>query len=186
MIKFEKPEVWGWEHAIRGMRNPLNSWERSDSYPAVDCGKCGIIDREGICHPKEHDCTPYQCYAIGDNDKDLMTRLIRGGAPHRKFLRQIFVSVDITAPLYWWKEFDTYKVGTTANSCSTMLDTTDRSSTRKQTSITGRRVIAHSSRSPIMTEQYSCISIVRAIPSRTISISWRSPKVSHRTAFGSS
>lgn len=120
MIKFEKPEVWGWEHAIRGMRNPLNSWERSDSYPAVDCGKCGIIDREGICHPKEHDCTPYECYAIGDNDKDLMTRLIRGGAPHRKFLRQIFVSVDITAPLYWWKEFDTYKVGTTANSCSTM------------------------------------------------------------------
>lgn len=120
MIKFEKPEVWGWEHAIRGMRNPLNSWERSDSYPAVDCGKCGIIDREDICHPKEHDCTPYQCYAIGDNDKDLMTRLIRGGAPHRKFLRQIFVSVDITAPLYWWKEFDTYKVGTTANSCSTM------------------------------------------------------------------
>lgn len=120
MIKFEKPDVWGWEHAIRGMRNPLNSWERSDSYPAVDCGKCGIIDREGICHPKEHDCTPYECYAIGDNDKDLMTRLIRGGAPHRKFLRQIFVSVDITAPLYWWKEFDTYKVGTTANSCSTM------------------------------------------------------------------
>lgn len=120
MIKFEKPEVWGWEHAIRGMRNPLNSWERSDSYPAVDCGKCGIIDREGICHPKEHDCTPYECYAVGDNDKDLMTRLIRGGAPHRKFLRQIFVSVDITAPLYWWKEFDTYKVGTTANSCSTM------------------------------------------------------------------
>lgn len=94
MIKFEKPDVWGWEHAIRGMRNPLNSWERSDSYPAVDCGKCGIIDREGICHPKEHDCTPYECYAIGDNDKDLMTRLIRGGAPHRKFLRQIFVSVD--------------------------------------------------------------------------------------------
>lgn len=120
MIKFEKPEVWGWEHAIRGMRNPLNSWERSDSYPAVDCGKCGIIDQEGICHPKEHDCTPYECYVIGDNDKDLMTRLIRGGAPHRKFLRQIFVSVDITAPLYWWKEFDTYKVGTTANSCSTM------------------------------------------------------------------
>ena len=67
MIKFEKPEVWGWEHAIRGMRNPLNSWERSDSYPAVDCDKCGIIDREGICHSKEHDCTPYECYAIGDN-----------------------------------------------------------------------------------------------------------------------
>lgn len=112
--------MWGWEHAIRGMRNPLNSWERSDSYPTVNCGKCCIVDRDGVCHPKEHDCTPYECYAIGDNDKDLMTRLIRGGAPHRKFLRQIFVSVDITAPLYWWKEFDTYKVGTTANSCSTM------------------------------------------------------------------
>lgn len=99
MIKFEKPEVWGWEHAIRGMRNPLNSWERSDSYPAVDCGKCGIIDREGICHPKEHDCTPYECYAIGDNDKDLMTRLIRGGAPHRKFLRQILFSYRWILPL---------------------------------------------------------------------------------------
>lgn len=95
MIKFEKTEVWGFEHAIRGMRNPLNSWERSDS------------TYDGECE-------------IGENDKDLMTRLIRGGSPHRKFLRQIFVSVDITAPLYWWKEFDTYKVGTTANSCSTM------------------------------------------------------------------
>lgn len=120
MIKFEHPEVWGWEHAIRGMRNPLNSWERSDSYPAVDCGKCGIIDREGICYPKEHDCTPYKCYAIGDNDLSLMRRLIRAGSSHRKFLRQIFVSVDITAPRYWLAEFDTYKVGTTANSCSTM------------------------------------------------------------------
>ena len=96
MIKFEKVEVWGWKHAIRGMRNPLNSWEKSDS---------SLID---------------SVYEIGKNDFDLMTRLIRAGAPHRKFLRQIFVSVDITAPLYWWKEFDTYKVGTTANSCSTM------------------------------------------------------------------
>ena len=120
MIKFEKSEVWGWEHAIRGMRNPLNSWERSDSYPAVDCGKCGIIDREGICYPKEHDCTPYKCYAIGDNDLSLMRRLIRAGSSHRKFLRQIFVSVDITAPRYWLAELDTYKVGTVANSCSTM------------------------------------------------------------------
>ena len=120
MIKFEHPEVWGWEHAIRGMRNPLNSWDKSDSYPAVDCGKCGIIDRDGICYPKEHDCTPYQCYAIGRNDLDLMRRLIRAGSSHRKFLRQIFVSVDITAPRYWWAEFDTYKVGTTSNSCSTM------------------------------------------------------------------
>lgn len=96
MIKFEQIEVWGIKHAIRGMRNPLNSWERSDT----------VFDGDKMC--------------LGENDIDLMTRLIRGGAPHRKFLRQIFVSVDITAPLYWWKEFDTYKVGTTANSCSTM------------------------------------------------------------------
>ena len=96
MIKFEQIEVWGIKHAIRGMRNPLNSWERSDT----------VFDGDKMC--------------LGENDINLMTRLIRGGAPHRKFLRQIFVSVDITAPLYWWKEFDTYKVGTTANSCSTM------------------------------------------------------------------
>ena len=96
MIRFEQIEVWGIKHAIRGMRNPLNSWERSDT----------VFDGDKMC--------------LGENDIDLMTRLIRGGAPHRKFLRQIFVSVDITAPLYWWKEFDTYKVGTTANSCSTM------------------------------------------------------------------
>lgn len=120
MIKLEKAEVWGFEHAIRGMRNPMNSWERSDSYYAVDCGKCGIVDREGVCVPKEHDCSEYEGFYIGENDTDLMARLIKGGQPHRKFLRQIFVSVDITAPLYWWKEFDTYKVGTTANSCSTM------------------------------------------------------------------
>lgn len=98
MIKFEKTEVWGFHHAIRGMRNPMNSWERSDS---------------------KFDAYNHEC-EIGKNDLDLMTRLIRGGQPHRKFLRQIFVSVDITAPLYWWSEFDTYKVGTTANSCSKM------------------------------------------------------------------
>lgn len=120
MIKFEKADVWGFEHAIRGMRNPMNSWERSDSYLAVDCGKCGIVEREGFCNPKEHDCSQFETYEIGRNDYDLMARLIKGGSEHRKFLRQIFVSVDITAPLYWWKEFDTYKVGTTANSQSTM------------------------------------------------------------------
>lgn len=120
MIKFEKADVWGFEHAIRGMRNPMNSWERSDSCPAVDCGKCGIVEREGFCNPKEHDCSQFETYEIGQNDYDLMARLIKGGSEHRKFLRQIFVSVDITAPLYWWKEFDTYKVGTTANSQSTM------------------------------------------------------------------
>ena len=94
MIKVELGEVWGWNHALRGMRNPMNSWDRADS----------DIER-GF---------------IGKNDADLMRRLYNGGAVHRKYLRQVFVSADITAPLYWWKEYDTYKVGTTANSCSTM------------------------------------------------------------------
>ena len=94
MIKVELGEVWGWHHALRGMRNPMNSWDRADS----------DIER-GF---------------IGRNDADLMRRLYNGGAVHRKYLRQVFVSADITAPLYWWKEYDTYKVGTTANSCSTM------------------------------------------------------------------
>lgn len=100
MIKVEHIETWGFEHAIRGMRNPLNSWGRSDSYPAVDCRKCGVIDRDGICKPKEHDCTPYLCYAIGENDLTLMRKLYAGGQPHRKYLRQIFAVMDITAPLY--------------------------------------------------------------------------------------
>lgn len=68
MIRISKAETYGWEAAIRGMRNPMNSWDKSDSYPAVDCGKCGIIDREGICHPKEHDCSEFACYAVGEND----------------------------------------------------------------------------------------------------------------------
>lgn len=106
MIKVENIEVWGFEHAIRGMRNPLNSWDRSDSYHAVDCGKCGRIEREGICYPKEHDCTPYYCYEIGENDLTLMRKLFAAGHAHRKYLRQIFVAMDITAPLYWWKEFE--------------------------------------------------------------------------------
>lgn len=114
MIKFEHTEVWGFEHAVRGMRNPLNSWPKSDSYHTGDCdhNKCSECVYDTTCIDGD--------YWIGNNDKNLMERLIRAGAPHRKFLRQIFVSVDITAPLYWWKEFDTYKVGTSANSCSTM------------------------------------------------------------------
>lgn len=115
MIKFEKEEVWGFEHAIRGMRNPMNSWDKSDSYNTGDCenkGYCETCSLQSICIDG--------AFWIGDKDKDLMIRLIRAGAPHRKFLRQIFVSADITAPLYWWSEFDTYKVGTTANSCSKM------------------------------------------------------------------
>lgn len=95
-MKFENTEVWGFEHSLRGMRNPLNSHIKSDSY----------YDNDN--------------YVIGENDFGLAQRLIKAGNEHRKFMRQIFVSVDITAPLYWWKEFDTYKVGTVANSTSTM------------------------------------------------------------------
>ena len=104
MIKFENTEVIGWEHAIRGMRNPKNSWERSDSCFCTDRPEC-----EGCCP-----------VFIGPNDHSLMMTLRNAGTDHRKFMRMITVYVDITAPLYWWKEFDTYKVGTVANSCSTM------------------------------------------------------------------
>jgi hypothetical protein len=107
MITIEKTEVMGWEAAIRGMRNPKNSWDRSDSY------KTHIEDPETL------ETSDYQIF-IGDNDKDLMLRLAKGGSVHAKYRRMILVTCDITAPLYWWKEFDTYKVGTVANSCSTM------------------------------------------------------------------
>lgn len=102
MIKVENIDVWGFEHAIRGMRNPKNSWDKSDSY----------FEDEIDVNSK--------AFSIGENDLDLMQRLYKAGTEHRKYLRQIMVSMDITAPLYWWKEFDTYKVGTVANSCSTM------------------------------------------------------------------
>lgn len=108
MIKFENTEVVGWEHAIRGMRNPMNSWEKSDS----DCTHC-------MKNYTKRDCESCGIY-IGLNDLDLMKRLRNAGTDHRKFMRMITAYVDITAPLYWWKEFDTYKVGTVANSCSTM------------------------------------------------------------------
>ncbi len=97
MIKIERTSVMNFENALRGMRNPLNSWDRSDSY----------YDESGK-------------YILGENDLGLALRLARAGSDDRKFLRQIFVSVDVTAPLYWWKEYDTYKVGTVANSTSTM------------------------------------------------------------------
>lgn len=115
MIKLKNTEVVGWEHAIRGMRNPMNSWAKSDSEfirdPDYGCsGNCPCEDIDGRC----------DCCFIGPNDLDLMKRLRNAGTDHRKFMRMITVYVDITAPLYWWKEFDTYKVGTVANSCSTM------------------------------------------------------------------
>ena len=130
MIKFENTEVLGWEAAIRGMRNRMNSWDKSDSYPAVNCGACGRIEREGMCKKEGRDCTGYEYFEIGPNDLDLMKRLRNAGTDHRKFMRMITVYIDITAPLYWWKEFDTYKVGTVANSCSTMHKIHDKEFTR--------------------------------------------------------
>ena len=115
MIKFENTEVVGWEAAIRGMRNPMNSWERSDTtfYDGEEyhdiCGNSGPHNRPDDCE-----------MIMGANDHDLMMRLAKAGSEHAKYRRMIVVYVDITAPLYWWKEFDTYKVGTVANSCSTM------------------------------------------------------------------
>lgn len=120
MIKIEKTEVVGFEPAIRGMRNPMNSWAKSDTFHAFDCGKCGGIEQEGFSKQKEHQCSEFMWCEIGANDHDLMRRLAAGGSVHAKYRRMIVVYVDITAPLYWWKEFDTYKVGTVANSCSTM------------------------------------------------------------------
>ena len=113
MLKIENTEVVGWEAAIRGMRNPMNSWDKSDSRFSLldDCGDCTH------CNLRFEECHEQQ---IGPNDLDLMTRLRNAGTDHRKFMRMITVYLDITAPLYWWKEFDTYKVGTVANSCSTM------------------------------------------------------------------
>ena len=108
MIKLENTEVLGWEHAIGGMRNPMNSWEKSDSSFSV----CE-------CESWPHDIKK-SLEEIGPNDHDLMMRLAKGGPVHAKYRRMLVVYVDITAPLYWWKEFDTYKIGTVANSCSTM------------------------------------------------------------------
>lgn len=120
MIKIENVDVMGWEAAIRGMRNPMNSWEKSDSGlcdgRGARCDTCPLDPGEdGPCYyPKGKE------YVVGPNDLKLMKNLRNAGTDHRKFMRMITVYVDITAPLYWWKEFDTYKVGTVANSCSTM------------------------------------------------------------------
>ena len=111
MIKITDTEVVGWEHAIRGMRNPLNSWDKSDSDWNFDC----IEDPDNFYTYKTKDE-----YEVGPNDLGLMKRLRKAGTDHRKYMRMIMVYCDILAPLYWWKEFSTYKVGTVANSCSTM------------------------------------------------------------------
>lgn len=114
MLKISNFEVLGWEHAIRGMRNPMNSWEKSDS-----CTQGYVWCNEFCGHPVSG-CDKESGLYLGPNDLNLMKRLCNAGTDHRKFMRMITVYVDITAPLYWWKEFDTYKVGTVANSCSTM------------------------------------------------------------------
>lgn len=121
LIKVEHIQVWGFEHAIRGMRNPMNSWDKSDSHKCEwelteDCDKCNKLssDNTGEC------LSDREFYCIGQKDLELMQKLFKAGTEHRKYLRQIFVSMDITAPLYWWKEFSTYKIGTVENSCSTM------------------------------------------------------------------
>lgn len=115
MIKIGNTETYGWQHAIRGMRNPMNSWDKSDS-------RLFYVPGEGF--------TPVwgenEVYCIGPNDKELMLKLRNAGTDHRKFMRMIVVYADITAPLYWWKEYDTYKVGTVANSCSTMHKITEK------------------------------------------------------------
>ena len=115
MLKLENTGVFGWEATIRGMRNPMNSWNKSDSgWGFVPSQTCPTCDR-------------YECgYIIGENDLKLMKSLSKAGNDHAKFLRMINVTVDITAPLYWWKEYDTYKVGTVANSCSTMHKIADK------------------------------------------------------------
>lgn len=117
MLKIENTEVLGWEHAIRGMRNPMNSWEKSDSGLDVLYHTNDAKERSQYLFIKDEG--EYE-YFLGPNDQDLMMRLAKGGPVHAKYRRMIAVYVDITAPLYWWKEFDTYKVGTVANSCSTM------------------------------------------------------------------
>lgn len=105
MLKVENVDVWGFKHAIRGMRNPMNSWEKSDSKTEYPNPKYG--PGSGV-------------FMVGENDLNLMRELFKAGTEHRKYLRQIMVSMDITAPLHWWNEFDTYKVGTVTNSCSTL------------------------------------------------------------------
>ena len=116
MIKIEKTEAYGWESAIRGMRNPMNSWDKSDSYFMCENGHC-----EQCEHENDGRCSYWgKEYTIGKNDLALMNKLVKAGSDHSKFMRMINVTCDITAPLYWWAEYDTYKVGTVRNSCSKM------------------------------------------------------------------
>ena len=124
MIKIGNTEVVGWEHAIRGMRNPLNSWDKMDSH---DC-TCDCPMVEGIQEPSIEckEALEKSAFCVGENDYDLMMRLAKAGPEHAKYRRMIVVYADVTAPRYWWTEYDTYKVGTVANSCSTMHKIADK------------------------------------------------------------
>ena len=121
MIKIENTKVVGWEEAIRGMRNPMNSWAKSDSGWESDYFNTTDYDSRKYVEFNDDDS-----YFIGPNDANLMMKLRNCGTDHRKFMRMITVYMDITAPLYWWKEYDTYKIGTVANSCSTMHKIADK------------------------------------------------------------
>lgn len=125
MIQIENTQVVGLEAAIRGMRNPMNSWEKSDSYLMCENSPC-----EQCEHENDGRCSYWgKEYTIGKNDLALMKKLVKAGSDHSKFMRMINVTCDIVAPLYWWKEFDTYKVGTVRNSCSTMHKIADKAFT---------------------------------------------------------
>ena len=125
MIKIENVEVFGWESAIRGMRNPMNSWDKSDSDY-----HCEIEEYVESCEDCQWCSNPNDKHlVVGNNDLTLMKRLVKAGTDHRKFMRMIVVYADVTAPLYWWKEADTYKVGTVRNSCSTMHKITEKAFT---------------------------------------------------------
>lgn len=129
MIKLKNTDVYGFEAAIRGMRNPWNSWEKSDSFQCNGMD-CYFEDCPQYIRPiewrSEGGCSTKGEYVIGKNDLSLMKKLVNAGTDHSKFMRMINVTCDITAPLYWWKEFDTYKVGTVRNSCSTMHTITNK------------------------------------------------------------
>lgn len=128
-MKINRIETYGWEAAVRGMRNPMNSWGNSDSYWCKDEDKCPFSD-SFWCDGKDGcpfgECDLEKRYKLGENDLKLMKNLIKAGTDHSKFMRMIIFSCDIEAPLYWWKEMDTYKVGTVRNSCSTMHKLTSK------------------------------------------------------------
>lgn len=167
MIALKNYKTYGWEEAIRGMRNPMNSWDKSDSETITAVLKNREIS-PGVTETYYAPCEPY--VKVGPNDLELMQKLVKAGTDHRKFMRMITVYVDITAPLYWWKEFDTYKVGTVANSCSTMHKIADKEFTIKDFScehlldwFDDYDVTASSYYSKIAEEEFLSIDVLKAV-----------------------